>query len=474
MPRKIKMIFGPPGTGKTTTLLNIVEQHIDAGVASDRIAFVTFTKKAATEASERATEKFKLKKHAFVNFRTLHSTAYHALCVSRDEVMNRADYKRVAKMLGVEFSGYVDPTEGVNVVATEGDMMLNLINYSGATGDELKKVWSMCDEPMDWFKLKQFRDTLATYKDDTGKLDFDDMLAQFTAQRLLIDVDVAIIDEAQDLSNAQWDMVKVAFRKAKHVYIAGDDDQAIYEWSGANVSRFLNISADRTVLPTTYRLPKKIQALAQVIAGRISDRYSKEWATADDREGKIHRLAAVDNIEITDGTWMLISRNTKHLEAFTSLCNQQGIPYTTKKGPSVDPEHLRAIKTWENVRANKKVSEKDWLALDKMVFSKASDKTVIWHDALVKIPLLKREYYLSILRSGRKLTDCANVYIGTIHSVKGGEADNVVLLTDMSYKTAASFEDHPDPEHRCFYVGVTRTKNALYLVDPQGQYGYKI
>ena len=53
-------IFGPPGTGKTTTLLGMVEKSLADGVSPSRIGFFAFTKKAANEAKERATVRFDL------------------------------------------------------------------------------------------------------------------------------------------------------------------------------------------------------------------------------------------------------------------------------------------------------------------------------------------------------------------------------------------------------------------------------
>ena len=57
---KQTLILGPPGTGKTTRLISIMEKEIARGVKPERIAFVSFTKKATEEAADRAAEKFGL------------------------------------------------------------------------------------------------------------------------------------------------------------------------------------------------------------------------------------------------------------------------------------------------------------------------------------------------------------------------------------------------------------------------------
>ena len=63
----------------------------------------------------------------------------------------------------------------------------------------------------------------------------------------------------------------------------------------------------------------------------------------------------------------------------------------------------------------------------------------------------------------------------TAHGVKGGEQDNVVLLTDLSRNTQRNYEQNPDDENRLFYVGATRTKNHLHVIRPKDIYkGYKI
>ena len=74
-------IFGPPGTGKTTTLLNMVEEALSNGTSPNTIAFLAFTRKAANEAKERAAVRFNLDpENDLPYFRTLHSLATVRLC----------------------------------------------------------------------------------------------------------------------------------------------------------------------------------------------------------------------------------------------------------------------------------------------------------------------------------------------------------------------------------------------------------
>ena len=73
------IILGPPGTGKTTTLLDLVDEFLRAGADIKKIGYFSFTKKAAWEATHRAEEKFMIDQKEIPYFRTLHSLAFRML-----------------------------------------------------------------------------------------------------------------------------------------------------------------------------------------------------------------------------------------------------------------------------------------------------------------------------------------------------------------------------------------------------------
>ena len=94
-------IFGPPGTGKTTTLLNMVEKQMEDGILPSQIAFLAFTRKAAKEARERASKRFKLNmdKDLFY-FKTLHSFAFAMSDIQSTQLMKSDHMDDLSTIIG--------------------------------------------------------------------------------------------------------------------------------------------------------------------------------------------------------------------------------------------------------------------------------------------------------------------------------------------------------------------------------------
>jgi hypothetical protein len=95
------------------------------------------------------------------------------------------------------------------------------------------------------------------------------------------------------------------------------------------------------------------------------------------------------------------------------------------------------------------------------------DDTMIWSEAMDKLPEIDRAYITAMLRRGEKFNGIPRITASTIHGSKGGEADNVVLFTDLSAAADNAMQINPDDMHRVFYVGVTRTRQNLYIVEPE-------
>ena len=70
----------------------------------------------------------------------------------------------------------------------------------------------------------------------------------------------------------------------------------------------------------------------------------------------------------------------------------------------------------------------------------------------------------------KSISSIERILLSTIHGAKGGESQNVVLLTDLSRNTQTNYERNPDDENRLFYVGATRTKEHLHIVKPKDIY----
>lgn len=496
-PSKTDIIVGPPGTGKTTTLMNEVDTLLKGGYKSDEICFVSFTKKAAREAAERAAFKFDFDMSDLPWFRTLHSLAFVLGGFKTKDMMGFGDYLKIAKALGLRLTAQRVNEDGTFIGQTKGDRILFGINIARVRGLTLKD-WHANHRQDDiaLYEMERAEDTIRRYKIKYGKVDFHDIIDHFIRTEVVPPVKVLFVDEAQDLQPLQWKMVEAIAKNCDHVFIAGDDDQAIFRWAGADVERFINLEGNTRVLDQSYRVPWAINSLATNISDHIQNRREKDWKPKENSPGKIHKVKEISQIDMSKGSWLLLGRNAFLLDQFTEYCRLKGWLFTARNEAAVDEKVLHAIRRWEDLRQGgrlpasevkivyqylepytgvqggfkKKVKELDddvMLTIDMLWESYGLMTKKIWHEALLRIKDNQRLYLLEALKKGEKVTRPARITISTIHGVKGGEADNVVLCGDMARRTYREYMENRDDEHRVWYVGVTRAKENLYLLEPK-------
>lgn len=496
---KIFKYAGPPGTGKSTTLLNVVERLLTTGVRPDTIVYTTFTRAGAYEARDRACAKFKLAPDQLPFFRTLHSLCYQQM--GRVDVMNAGDWCAIAKRLTLSFTLSFGPSEGVPRGRTRGDNLISLWSLARVMMLPLEQVYnnralySLPLEDTSLAEVQHFADSVKEYKESAGKMDYTDLLEAFIDNDKGIpapDADYVIIDESQDLSLLQWRCVEKLSRNVKEIHVAGDDDQCIHEWNGAEPSLFINLKAEEyTVLPQSYRIPKKVHALASKIITQIAHRLDKQYANRDEL-GIVERYDDMSTIDMSKGTWLCLARNHCFLEELTEHMENKGYLYQGYTNQEV-VKVLGAIRTWQILNEGQprtleectdmykfmsqrdrvlrgcktKLNESNALTLTKADLER--DYGLVaqgpWSLALDMVPE-KIRLYLEAVEKTEGLSAKPRIELSTIHGAKGREADHVLICPDMTFRTWDAYQSDPDPEHRVWYVGVTRARQSLHILNP--------
>lgn len=497
---KTHLVLGGPGCGKTTRLLDIVAEEMNAGVPPDRIAFVAFTRAAAHEARRRAAERFNLDPERDLPwFRTIHSLVYTQLGLTRDELMSPREWAEFAALLGYPPTYAPDEdtvTDGIvpGYDADNFSKMLRLIDYAAATQASLEDVWHWLNEQIPWLVLKQCDLALTQYKQDVGRFDFSDILRIYTqGEGSPVPVQVAIIDEAQDLTPAQWAVVDRAFAGVERRYVGGDDDQAIYTWAGASIDRFMHLNPDSSeVLPVSYRLAPRIHRLAQKQVSAIRERYAKPFRAREGEEGTVEWHNSVELPESMDrDSWFLLARNGYFLRRLIAVTRVAGYPYMIRNESSIKPKEMAAIALWRDIPTGRPWSAEQVRVIYEALGDEApqlrelakyvpavllGEKCIRPWQMVFDIPYARREYYERCLERAapEELLRQPRLRIDTMHGVKGLEADHVFLMTDMSRRTYEGMDLWPDAEHRVWYVGLTRARHSLQIVAPQSDMSYAI
>jgi len=294
----------------------------------------------------------------------------------------------------------------------------------------------------------------------------------------------------------QWDIAHILDTNSNRMYAAGDDDQAIYRWAGADVDQFINLPGGSEILSQSYRVPSRVHKIAEGVVRRIARRFPKKYEPREE-PGNVTRINTINSLDMTQGSWLILSQAGYQLTPVANDLKSNGYLFTYRGHRSISEKISDAVNGWEQLRKGNEVSgatarkiysfmsvgdrikrgfkklpnldDDDLIKLDDLRanYGLLIDNSMIWSEAMDKLPETDRAYITALLRRGEKFNGIPRITASTIHGSKGGEADNVVLFTDLSPAADEEMRINPDDMHRVFYVGVTRTKQNLFIVDAE-------
>ncbi|WP_327050956.1 ATP-dependent helicase [Halomicrococcus gelatinilyticus] len=567
---KVTRLFGGPGSGKTTELLDRVEDILDRDdVDVNDVLVVSYTRAAANEVRERLAERLDVDPRTLQgNVCTMHAKAYELLNLSRGDVVGESDKEEFCEEYGLEYEDEYSgsgrrtarsTTLGNKIIATsqwlqrtrrdvadwydvpfqwnEEEVRLPPeIDPNAQEGNKYTPTWPSDD---DRFDVPEAIRGWRTYKGENDLVGFADMLERVKQRSLLPNVDYLVIDEFQDITQLQYDIYEEWKPHMENVLIAGDDDQVVYAWQGADPQLLLGEGGNDVILDTSHRLPSKILKVVQQEVGHIDERQEKnlsprvEGGTVEAVESP-SMLELVRNVRYTveehDGTLMVLFRARYQMFRFIDEFIDEGIPFSTLTDQRMWTDRLNQyVDAVEKVDRDEPVDglearrladmladsafgtnerddffddideRKEEAGVDDLTEIEVDPEFVTDHvpfmpapssaaDMVRKVTSYQRNSMEAYFAGDYRDMDRDRVRVGTIHSAKGREADHVFVATDLTEKVveqmAASIDDETevpevdeftsrtdpvpiltDNERRVFYVGMSRARERLVLME---------
>jgi superfamily I DNA/RNA helicase len=513
--KKTVKFYGPPGTGKTNTLVTeILTKHLSEGVKPQDIAFISFTNKAVNTAIARAITAFpQYTLKEFQRFKTLHKYCKKYFDLEVFDPKNcMIDFALQTQIIKgsdarLEDEHFVYKDWSLHVYDKSRNMMKPV--------EEVYRSEFYKREPLDMLLKKV--NYYNHYKKQNGYMDFTDMIEKIIDEVKFPSLEVLILDEAQDFTPLQWSVIYKMVENVKHVYLAGDDDQAIYGWNGSNPKYFTSyFPGQKKVLTQTRRFGKEIHRFSQVVRRGIADSEPKEFFPNPNIKDSVHRYISFRDIDFSKykGTWYFLGRIGSTVNELRMMAKDRGLYFKDNKGSrSFNINKWNAIKAWTKLSLGKTITKiqvenmykyirniskefyrkkEFWDEQDKAKEYTFEDlkawcgltlddeiKTKEWWHALKRNIKPTEITYLKILLQNygqEQLDKDPDIIIDTIHSVKGGEADNVLVYFKADYASQYQNKTNAEKmeEKRVVYVAVTRAKYSLHLLSSDYKYNYPI
>ena len=276
-------VLAPAGSGKTKTLVNRILYLLNQGIPGEKILALAFNKKARDEMQDR------LERRGVrgVEVRTFHSFGYEIVREGLGWTFSGSGYKRTAKELMQ--SAIAEHTE-LPPLRNKDPLDAFLAGLRKAKM-ELPELATLTVEYGD--KIYPFEPIFYSYIQKqlaANFLDFDDMI--YLSVRLLLEnsslrqnyqarFEFLLVDEFQDLNEAQLLLLQILSLPENNIFAVGDDDQMIYGFRGADVKHIVEFDkrfpiASNHVLNTNYRSSRMIVRHSGWLINHNGDRVGKD------------------------------------------------------------------------------------------------------------------------------------------------------------------------------------------------------
>jgi DNA helicase-2/ATP-dependent DNA helicase PcrA len=405
------------------------------------------------------------------------------------------------------------------------------IDPNSQTGNKYTPTWPSDDDRV---SVPEAIRAWRTYKGENGLVGFADMLERVKQRSLLPDVDYLAIDEFQDITTLQYEVYEEWKPHMERVLIAGDDDQVVYAWQGADPSLLLSEGGENVILDTSYRLPSRILNVVNREIDHVDERQEKDFLPRK-QGGRVEAVSGPSmfdlarnvrhTVEESEGSLMILFRARYQMFQFVDEFIDEGIPFR-----ALTDQRMWTDRLSDYVTAVERLSDDEPVSglgarrlaemLDDSAFGTGSrdalfDATDELQDAegvddLTEVEMSPDEIaeHAPFAPERRSAADMVHkvtrlqersvrayfggdyqdvphdrVRVGTIHSAKGREADHVFVATDLTEKvveqmaatvegTDREFDKNTDPvpvltdnERRVFYVGMSRARERLVLLE---------
>ena len=509
------LCLAPAGSGKTHTFIERISRLVKDGVAPSSILALTFTNNAAAEMKARY-EKQNIGKE-IPEFRTFHSFCYSLIC--KDPLIRSAlGYTTVPGIASDEQEKSIKERALIQCKITISKA--KLASREGLNREEQRQV-ELYDKAVRRLMLMENLITFDMLNSQVSDLFVKDNPAtkQYKEQYIYI-----LSDECQDIDPHQFNFLSSFYNSNFFLVGDSQQNIYSFRGTSNEYIKILSKTPDweKIRLYTNYRSTNQICEYANKFSKKYADEsYWIEMKGTRDGEKVVTKLiespskySSIDTRNIADvlkendkltGTSAILCRTNKEVGAIISYLRDNNIEFTTNHGNKLYyliecalsdtfmlgwlSSYLSSSKYGEYIRLSTQIKNPDlyWflgvygnvsqikedvnsINLLKNIANNSdsmSDKMAMIANAfhITYKDDSKQDYvgieFLQHLKDTLSDDKSSELYVGTIHSVKGLEYDNVFVMNVGSYNFRLTNED----EKNLFYVAVTRAKNRLFVYE---------